>query len=237
MFSLPIVEDVVGFILWAMTVGGLAALFLLATVEGFGIPPLPSEVILPFAGYLVYTGTYAPVPAGLLALAGEVTGCGLGYLLGRYGRRLVTTGPRFLRLAPEHLAAMDDWFRRHGEGAVLFTRLTPLVRSYASYPAGAARMSPARFGAYTAVGSAPYIAALMYAGYALGPHWSVLESYFHDLDYVALAGIVLLVGYLAVHWTRRRGARAGPRLTPSTGSPPPAEAATPSATGPRSPPA
>ncbi len=232
MVTVPIVEDLVGFILWFMRTGGLAGLYLLATVEGFGIPPLPSEVVLPFAGYLVYLGTFPALPAGLIALAGEGTGAFIGYALGRYGRGLLTSGPGFLRLKPEHLDRVDGWFRVHGEGTVFFTRMLPIVRSYASYPAGTARMPPVRFGLYTLAGSAPYIAALMYAGYALGPGWTVIESYFHYLDDVAIAAIVLGAAWLAYRWLGERP----PAPTPSSGPPPPAAGAPPGGPGPRSPP-
>lgn len=235
MVDVPIVETLVGFILWVMTAGGLAGLYVLTTIEGFGIPPLPSEVILPFAGYLVFQGTFSAVPTFLVALAGEGTGAFIGYALGRYGRTVLTRGPSFLRLKEEHLAAVDGWFHRHGEGTVFLTRLLPIVRSYASYPAGTARMDPVRFGAYTLAGSAPYIAALLWAGYELGPRWSVIESYFHVLDYVALVAIAALAVYAVLRWTEVLAPGWPPRFTRSSGPPRPEEGGPPSTTGPRSP--
>lgn len=224
----PIVETLVAVLTAVLRAGGLPALFALMVVESLGIPPLPSEVILPFAGFLVATGVYGFVPAFLAALAGGVGGAFSAYALGRYGRHwLERSGTGGLRLDPKHLAAMDAWFARHGEPTVGLARLLPIVRAYISYPAGTARMSPSRFGVYTALGAAPFTAGLIYAGYVLGQHWSALESAFHVLDYVAVAVLAGLVLYVALRWRRVITAGFPPRLTRSSGSPPPAEDAPP----------
>lgn len=203
MSSIPIVETVVNLIITIMQAGGLPALIALMAVESFGIPPLPSEVILPFAGFLVAEGTYPFAGAVGAALLGGVVGAYASYAVGRWGRHLLVQGPRFLRLDPKHLDAMDRWFARRGEGTVLVARLLPVVRSYISYPAGAARMQPTRFGIYTAVGATPFTAAFIYAGYLLGNDWSRIVPYLQDADYAAVALIILGVLYLALRWRRR----------------------------------
>jgi membrane protein DedA with SNARE-associated domain len=200
MVSLPILETLVSVITTVMGGGGLAALFFLMIVESFGFPPLPSEIILPFAGFLIYSGDYSWAGGLLAALAGGLVGSFIAYAVGRWGRHLLERPSGYLRLNPKHMRAMDDWFRRHGEGTVIISRMLPIVRSYISYPAGTARMDPTRFGVYTIIGAIPFTAALMYAGYSLGPHWSVVESYFHLADYVAAVGLVLLIVYIALLW-------------------------------------
>jgi membrane protein DedA with SNARE-associated domain len=236
MLSIPIVETLVGAITTVMGKGGLLALFLLMIVASFGIPPLPSEIILPFAGFLIFSGDYGWAGALVAALAGVLVGAYFAYAVGRWGRHLLERPTGWVRLDPKHLAAVDRWFHRHGEGTVIFSNMLPIVRGYISYPAGTARMQPARFGLYTFAGNAPYTFALMYAGYYLGERWSVVESYFHVADYLALVAIAGLLVYIALRWRGFLTEGFPPRLTRSSGSPRPEEGATPSATDPGSPP-
>ena len=213
MSAIPLVETVVNLIIAVMQAGGLPALIALMAVESFGIPPLPSEVILPFAGFLVAEGTYPLVGAIAAALLGGVIGAFASYAVGRWGRHLLVAGPRFLRLDPRHLDSMDRWFARRGEGTVLLARLLPVVRSYISYPAGAARMEPTRFGVYTAIGATPFTAAFIYAGVLLGKDWSQIVPYLQIADYAAVGLIVVGVIYLAYRWRR------GPASAPPSNAP------------------
>src|SRR5579862_6999505 len=155
MVSLPIIETLVSVITTVMTVGDLAGLFGLMAVESFGIPPLPSEIILPFAGFLVFDGTYSWPGALAAAWAGGLVGAFAAYAVGRYGRAWVT-GPGRFRLDPKHLETMDRWFARHGEGTVIVARFLPIIRSYISYPAGTSKMPAVRFGVYSFFGAIPF---------------------------------------------------------------------------------
>ncbi|MCI4334293.1 MAG: DedA family protein [Thermoplasmata archaeon] len=210
-------------ILTVLTTVGLAGLFALMAVESFGLPPLPSEVILPFAGVLIVRGaTGFTWPTVLLAaVAGGLVGAVAAYEVGRWG------GPALVRrwgsrvgLDDSVLARTELFFDRHGRATVGFARLLPVVRAYISYPAGAAKMDRPTFAVYTVLGSVPFCAVLIYLGTVLGEHFTVLQSYFNYLDIVvvvALAGIVL---WAAVRWRRRR-------FTRSTAAPPPAPTAPP----------
>jgi membrane protein DedA with SNARE-associated domain len=226
--SIPIIETVTSLITAAMAAGGLAALFGLMVVESFGIPPLPSEIILPFAGFLVATGSYTWTGAILAALLGGLVGALVAYSVGRWGRHwLVRAGTGRLRLDERQLAAMDVWFQRHGEATIIAGRLVPLVRAYISYPAGAARVPPVRFAAYTLVGSFPFAVGMIYLGYVLRSHWRDILPIFHVLDFVVVGGIVVFAVYVVL---RLRGTVTPgwpPKLTRSTGSPPPAGGAPP----------
>src|SRR5215472_9668952 len=122
MLSLPIIETVVSVITAVMTATGLLGLLFLMVVESFGIPPLPSEIILPFAGFLVWSGDFSFGAAVAAAVAGGVIGSYLADAVGRYGRQFVE-GDGWLRLDPKHLASMDRWFARRGESKVLVERL------------------------------------------------------------------------------------------------------------------
>ncbi len=237
MVSLPIIETVVTLITTAMAAGGILALLGLMTVESFGFPPLPSEIILPFAGFMIYSGNYGWGDGLGAALAGGVLGAYIAYAVGRYGRHLVEGPKGIIRLDPKHLRAMDVWFARHGEGTVLIARLLPIVRSYISYPAGTSKMEPVRFGVYTLVGATPFTIALMYAGYYLGERWTLVQSWFHVADYFAAVGLVVLLVYIALRWRGVLAPGFPPRRVRSGGSSAPATEPGPSsASGPPSPP-
>jgi membrane protein DedA with SNARE-associated domain len=185
---------------------GLPGLFALMIVESFGIPPLPSEVILPFAGFLVAEGVYGFVPAVVVAVAGGLVGAFIAYAVGRWWRhRIEGMGFGYLRLSPRRLARMDAYFARRGEITVAVARLLPILRSYISYPAGTARMSPTRFGIFTAVGATPFAVGLIYAGVVLRSNWGLVEQEFGLLDDVLIALVVLIVvflGLVALGWIR-----------------------------------
>jgi membrane protein DedA with SNARE-associated domain len=231
--TFSLVGSVVALILTVMTTVGLAGLLALMAVESFGIPPLPSEVILPFAGFLVATGAFALLPTIVVALAGSLAGAFAAYAVGRWWR------PHLLRLRmgpfgvqEHHLERMDAWFRRHGEVTVALSRCVPVVRAYISYPAGTARMAPVRFGLYTLAGSVPYTLALIYAGILLGHRWTEIEGYFFPLDLVVYALIVVGAVYLlALYLRARREALRARTQGPSTppGRPPRDEPAPPPA--------
>jgi len=217
--TFSLIGSVVGAVTTVMTTIGLPGLLALMVVSSFGLPPIPSEVILPFAGFLVAEGTYPLDGAIAAALAGGLIGSYAGYFVGRWGRARITgAGLGFLRLEERHIAQMDAFFARRGETTVAIARLIPVVRSYISYPAGSARMDPVRFGAYTLLGATPFTLVLMYAGFVLKSHWQLVASYFGALDYVAVAAIVAGVGYLALlvagvlapGWPPRRRSLAPP---------------------------
>ncbi|MCI4336824.1 MAG: DedA family protein [Thermoplasmata archaeon] len=207
MSAFPLVETVVNAILTLLMEGGLPALIVLMAVESFGIPPIPSEVILPFAGFLVAEGHYSFAAAVLAALVGSMIGSFAAYAVGRWGRNLLTSGPSFLRLDPEQLDRMDSWFTRHGQVTVLVARLLPIVRSYISYPAGTARMEPIRFGAFTAVGATPFLAAFIYVGVLLGSRWAQILPYLQYADDAAIVVIVAGAAFLLLRWRRSRNRR------------------------------
>ena len=224
--TFSLIGTVVDVITTVLRVAGLPGLFALMAFESFGLPPLPSEVILPFAGFLVATGDFAFGPAVAVALAGALVGAYAAYAVGRWYRsRLTQIGIGPIRLEERHLARMDRWFLQHGQATVGLARLVPVVRSYISYPAGTSRMDPARFGLYTLLGCIPFTLAFMYAGYVLGRHWTVVEEDLRYLDYAVYVAIVAFLLYLVVRlYPHRRAAREPPAHDASPegpGSPPP----------------
>lgn len=209
---------------------GLPGLFALMAVESFGIPPLPSEIILPFTGFLVVDGTFDFAGAATVAIAGGLVGAFAAYAVGRWWRHRITgMGLGRLRLEPRHLDRVDRYFAEHGEATVGLCRLVPVLRAYVSYPAGTAEMSPVRFGVYSTLGSAPYAVALIYAGTVLRSNWRAVSSFFVYLDYPLIGLIAAIVLILALQvtgvvppgWPFRRAARAEPTISATNGKSPP----------------
>jgi membrane protein DedA with SNARE-associated domain len=230
--SVSLIGTIVEVVTYILATVGLPGLFALMIVESFGIPPIPSEVILPFAGFLVAEGTFPLGGTLFAAVAGGLLGSFIAYAVGRWWRhRLVGFGWGRLRVRTDDLDRMDRWFRQRGEVTVAVCRLIPGIRSYISYPAGTARMSPIRFGAYTLLGTIPWTLGLIYAGIVLRSNWLSLDRYFAPFDLVLVALIVATVvylalvagGYVALGWPPRRGPRrrggSGP-TSPATAVPP-----------------
>ncbi len=174
------------------------------------VPPIPSEIILPLAGFLVGQGrmSFLAVLGG--ATAGSVLGAlllyGLGRRLGRKGmERLARKVPL---LEPEDLDRARGWFDRHGGEAVLIGRLVPGVRSFISIPAGIEQMPVWKFAAYTALGSAAWNAALIGLGWWLGARWQEVGDYLRYVEYAVLAALIGAVGWFV--WRRLRARREGP---------------------------
>ena len=187
------------------TIGALGYLgvVLMMAIESACIP-LPSEVIMPFAGYLVSTGRFN---LQLVALAGAV-GCLLGsyvaYYVGAYGGRwfLLRYG-RWVLIAPHEIEIADRFFDRWGAPAVFFSRMLPVVRTFIAFPAGVARMRLLPFTIYTLLGSYIWCLALAYIGMKLGQHWKDLAPYFHRFD--ALIAVLLILGAAALIYNRVKG--------------------------------
>jgi len=181
--------------------GGVA--FLMA-VESACIP-LPSELIMPFAGYLVHLGTMNLLGA---ATAGAI-GCNLGslvaYEIGCYGGRpLVERYGRWILLSRRELDWADRFFVRWGYLAVFIARLLPVIRTFIALPAGVARMPRGRFHVYTFLGSWPWCLGLAWLGMKLGENWRELGKYFHQFD--AVIGAILAAGlvyFIWTHWQNR----------------------------------
>ena len=219
------VVDIVTTVMSTIGLPGLLALMVLSMV---GITPIPCEVILPFAGFLVADGTFSFAWALTAAMAGTMIGAYIAYAVGLWWRDRVTgIGIGRLRLEPKYLDWIDRYFARRGEITVALFRLLPVIRTYISYPAGTARMEPVRFGVYTLVGAIPYTVVLIYAGMLLRSNWVVLSSWFQLLDLplivLVLAFVVYLVlltvGVLQPGWPPRRAPPNAPPTSPPTSPP------------------
>lgn len=187
---------------------GYLGLFLVMVAENL-FPPIPSEVVLPLAGFQVSRGALGFAGALATATAGSLAGALILYGLGRAGGRpLILRYGRLLRITPEGLDRAEDWFDRYGAWVVLLGRLIPGVRSIVSVPAGIARMPLVRFSLLTTLGSLFWNALLISAGQALGRNWERVAEFIGPLSryvvIVVVAGVVLL---LARHYWSARARR------------------------------
>ncbi|HEV3322559.1 MAG TPA: DedA family protein [Solirubrobacteraceae bacterium] len=191
--------------------GGLPAVFALMAI-GSACIPIPSEVVMLFAGFAVAdpggSGAHHHLTMTGIVLAGllgTLVGSWVAYALGRGGRlELMERHGHLVHMGPAQIERADRWFSRYGEMTVLFGRMIPLVRAFVSLPAGVAKMPLPRFSALTVIGSIPWVLALALAGHALGGEWTSVRKGFEYVDYAIVALVVVGIGYWIV---RRR--RAG----------------------------
>ncbi len=199
-----------GIIVAIISAGGYAGVAILMAIESACIP-LPSELIMPFAGYLVSTGQ---LDLFWVATVGAI-GCNLGSLVayeaGKHGgRRFVARWGRYVLVTMDDLDRAEAFFARFGSIAVLVCRLLPVVRTFIAFPAGVARMPLAKFHLYTFVGSWPWCFALAWVGLRLGDAWNRdprVAMWFHRVDFL-IVGIILLAGVWFV-WHKVRAVRRG----------------------------
>jgi membrane protein DedA with SNARE-associated domain len=171
-------------------------------------PPVPSELVLPLAGYTASQGHYGVVAAVLWATAGSVVGALVLYWLGAlWGLpRICALADRIPLLSGEDVEKAVAWFGRHGRSAVFAGRLVPGVRSFVSIPAGIDRMPLPAFCLYTTAGSLLWNAALIGAGYELGAQWHRVEGYLGSVGNVVWAALAVALVALLARRVRRRTA-------------------------------
>lgn len=173
---------------------GVSGVGLLMAIESACIP-LPSEVIMPFAGYMVFKHPekFSLIGVSVAGALGCVVGSILAYYAGLYGGRpFVERYGKYVLMRKKDLDKADRWFAKYGNAAVFISRLLPVVRTFISFPAGVARVRTSTFILYTFLGSLPWCLALAYVGKALGPKWEMLGKYFHNAD--AMIGVVVIFG-------------------------------------------
>jgi membrane protein DedA with SNARE-associated domain len=173
---------------------GIAVLVALENV----FPPIPSEVILPLAGFLAGQGRFWLPAAVLAATLGSLAGALVLYAVGHYFgedriRRLVRRYGKWFTVSERDLDRAEGWFDRHGGAVVFFGRLVPIIRSLVSIPAGVRRMPLGRFLLYTALGSTLWNGALIGAGWLLGDNWEAAGPYVEALQYVVIAAVAAAV--------------------------------------------
>ena len=193
-----IISILSGLIIATISALGYGGIVLLMAIESACIP-LPSEIIMPFSGYLVSRGEMNLWLVGIAGAVGCVVGSIVAYYIGMYGGRpFIEKYGRYILLSRHDLDLADRWFAKYGEAIVFISRLLPAVRTFIAFPAGVARMNMTRFIVYTFAGSLPWCLGLAYVGQKLGEQWDkdeTLKTWFHRFDFV-----IGIVGALLVAW-------------------------------------
>lgn len=192
-------QEVVAFIsalgYWGIAIG--------MAIESANIP-LPSEFILPFGGYLVYTGRLTFFGAAMAGTLGGMVGSIISYYIGyKGGRPFLLKYGRYVGFSQKHFYQAEAWFLRYGEATVFFARLLPIIRTFISLPAGISGMNFFRFVIYSFLGSLPWCFFLTYLGVKLGENWLALKPWFHRIDILLVAVIMLLLAWYIFGKIRR----------------------------------
>jgi membrane protein DedA with SNARE-associated domain len=200
-----VISELSRFVIACISRFGYGGILFTMAIESACIP-LPSEIIMPFSGYLVSTGEFTMLGVTLAGAVGNVVGSVAAYYAGLFGGRpfVERYGPYFL-ISHRDLDIADHWFQKYGEAAVFFSRMLPVVRTFISLPAGVAQMHFPRFVLFTFLGALPWCYVLAYVGVKMGERWDELRDYFHRFDIViGLALVAALVLFVWSHWPRRR---------------------------------
>lgn len=190
-----IAELLSGFITQFISSIGYLGVFVLMTLESAALP-VPSEVVMPFAGYLAYRGVFDLILISVVGAAGCTLGSVLSYYVGlKGGRPLIERYGKYFFIKTDHMEIAEAWFCKYGDKAVLLSRLLPVVRTFISLPAGIGRYDFKKLVLLSFVGSLPWTFALAYAGFLLGPYWESIIGFFNGLDVAVVAAVVLLALY------------------------------------------
>jgi len=198
--SLPstgFVKSLAGFITSLIESTGYIGILILMILES-ALIPIPSEIIMPFAGYIVYRGELDLILVVLMGTLGNLIGSLLAYYVGLYGGRpFIEKYGKYILIRHSHLETAERLFNHYGDIIIFASRMLPAVRTVISLPAGIGRMDIKRFSIYTIIGSIPWNFALTYLGFLLGSKWDKITFFFEKADIIfVIALIIILVYYI-----------------------------------------
>lgn len=179
---------------------GYVGVFILMALES-ALIPIPSEVTMPFSGYLVITGRFNFIFIVLIGAFANLFGSVVIYLIAHWGEEafvhdLIKKYGKYILVSEHELNRSEKWFRDHGEKIIFFSRILPVVRTFISLPAGMAHMNFKRFCIFTFAGSLIWSWLLTYIGFVLGKNWNSLHPYYQKFEYVIVGGCFLI----AIYW-------------------------------------
>lgn len=193
---ISIVEYVSNLAIYLIEILGYWGVFIGMTLESACIP-LPSEIIMPFAGFVVYEGKMSLIGITIVGALGNLFGSLIAYFVGlKGGRPFLEKYGKYILITRSRLEMADEWFEKYGHEAVLISRVLPGIRTFISLPAGIVHMDLKKFIIYTFLGSLPWCFVLGYLGVQLGPKWDTIKGYFHVLDVIVIVGILGVCVYL-----------------------------------------
>ena len=199
-----LISYISGWVLEIIERTGYAGIFLLSTLESCAIP-IPSEVVVPFSGFLAVSGRFNLWLVILVATLANLVGSIVLFLIGRSGGRwfLERYGKYFL-IHKHDMERGDKWFAKYGSKAVFWSRMLPAVRTFISLPAGVAEMNFYKFSFYTLLGTLPWNAGLAIIGYKTGENWNILHDYFRNADVIIVTLVaVFICWYVWRHFKNR----------------------------------
>src|SRR3989344_4210580 len=190
-----IVEYIINLIVQFMEILGYPGLLILMALESM-IAPVPSEVVMPFAGFLIAEGKFTFLMVAIFSTLGSIIGSLISYWLGLFGgRKFVNNFGKYLLLDESHLDWTERWFERKGEKTIFISRFIPIVRHLISIPAGIGKMNLKKFILYTVAGALIWNMFLVYLGFKLKQKWELIHQYSSQLDIVAGIIFVIIIGY------------------------------------------
>ena len=193
MVALEIVNNLANFIIQIISNSGYFGIFALMVAES-ALIPIPSEIIMPFSGYLVFTGKFNVIGVIIAGGVGNLVGSLIAYFIGiKLGREIILKYGKYLLLKKSHLDWAESFFEKHGNKTIFATRLLPGIRTYISLPAGIAKMDLKKFSLYTIVGCTIWSAMLTYVGVALGEEWTKIRQYSEYIDVAVIIGIIIVI--------------------------------------------
>lgn len=183
---------------------GYAGLFVLMSLESM-VAPIPSELVMPFAGFLVADSRFDLLTVIIVTSLASLTGSLISYYVAYYTEKeLIHRYGKFFLLNKEHLEKTESWFRKHGSVTILVSRFIPVVRHLISIPAGLGRMDIKKFIAYTVIGATTWNTFLLFVGIQLRERWEEIHRYTAQLDVLVVIGVVLTAAfYLHPHIKKR----------------------------------
>ena len=199
-------EHLVGLITKLIERGGYLSVTFFMTLESMFFP-VPSEGVMPFAGFLVADGTLASVWVVVFATVGSILGSLVGYAIGRFGGiPFVVRWGRYLLLDQRDLDLTDRFFQKRGSVTIFISRFIPVIRHLISIPAGMGRMRLPGFILFTALGAGLWNTFLTWCGYTLKRNWNAVMRYSHLIDIAVVAFLALLLALYIIRHLRRRSA-------------------------------
>lgn len=200
-----IIDVLANWVINTIDLMGYTGVFILMLIESCGIP-MPSEVIMPFSGFLVATGEFNFWAVVILGTLGNLAGSILAYYIGhKGGRPLIEKYGKYVLISRHDLDIGDKWFTKRGELAVFVGRLLPVVRTFISFPAGIAKMDFKKFCFYTFLGALPWCILFTWLGVKMENNWELIREKLHNFDMtIAVLIVVAIVWYIWRHFRHRK---------------------------------
>lgn len=199
-----VVVEIANFITQLIASTGYLGIFFLMALES-ALIPIPSEIVMPFAGFLVSSGQFNIWYVVLAGTLGNLAGSLVAYFVGLYlGRGFIVKYGKYVLLKEKHLLLTEKWFNKYGDKTVFFSRLLPVVRTVNALPAGIGKMNLKKFVIYTFAGSIPWNFALTYIGFLLGEKWNMILEYSHIIDIIVGLLLVCLIVWFIVSRRKKK---------------------------------